>query len=101
MGSIEQKVLELVGEQAGIDPKEVCLNSKFEELNLDSVAIVELIFVLEETFKISIPFEGLDESELKKNFDTVSSLINHIEDILQKNAWVFFIPFEHLWQIEW
>ena len=86
MNSIEQKVLELVGEQAGIDPKEVSLNSKFEELNLDSVAIVELVFMLEETFMISIPFEGLDESELKRNFNTVSSLINLLEDLLQKNA---------------
>ena len=86
MGSIEQKVLELVGEQAGIDPKEISLNSKFEDLNLDSVAIVELVFMLEETFKISIPFEGLDESELERNFNTVSSLINLLEDLLQKNA---------------
>lgn len=86
MRSIEQKVLELVGEQAGLDPKEVSLNSKFEDLNLDSVAIVELVFTLEETFKISIPFEGLDESELKRNFNTVSSLINLLEDLLQKNA---------------
>ena len=86
MNSIEQKVLELVGEQAGIDPKEISLNSKFEELNLDSVAIVELVFMLEETFKVSIPFEGLDESELKRNFNTVSSLINLLEDLLQKNA---------------
>ena len=86
MRSIEQKVLELVGEQAGIDPKEVSLNSKFEELNLDSVAIVELVFMLEETFKISIPFEGLDESELKRNFNTVSSLINLLEDLLQSDA---------------
>ena len=86
MGSIEQKVLELVGEQAGIDPKEISLNSKFEDLNLDSVAIVELVFLLEETFKISIPFEGLDESELKRNFNTVSSLINLLEDLLMKNA---------------
>ena len=86
MNSIEQKVLELVGEQAGIDPKEVSLNSKFEELNLDSVAIVELVFMLEESFKVSIPFEGLDESELKRNFNSVSSLINLLEDLLQKNA---------------
>jgi acyl carrier protein len=86
MNSIEQKVLELVGEQAGLDPKEISLNSKFEELNLDSVAIVELVFMLEETFKISIPFEGLDESELKRNFNSVSSLINLLKDLLQKNA---------------
>ena len=86
MGSIEQKVLELVGEQAGIDPKEVSLNSKFEELNLDSVAIVELVFMLEEAFKISIPFEGLDESELKRNFHTVSSVIDHLKELMQKDA---------------
>ena len=86
MDNIEQKVLELVGAQAGIDPNEVFLSSKFEDLNLDSVAIVELVFILEETFKISIPFEGLDERELRRNFYTVSSLINHLEDLMQKNA---------------
>tara|TARA_Y100001970_G_C13783942_1_gene626794 strand:- start:357 stop:608 length:252 start_codon:yes stop_codon:yes gene_type:complete len=83
MDNIEEQVLELVREQAGIDSHEICLNSKFEDLNLDSVAIVELVFLLEETFKISIPFEGVDESELKRNFHTVSSLINHLKEILK------------------
>ena len=85
MDNIEEQVLELVREQTGIDSHEICLNSKFEDLNLDSVAIVELVFLLEETFKISIPFEGVDESELKRNFHTVSSLINHLKEILAKN----------------
>ena len=80
------EVLELVGELAGIDPKKISLLCKFEDLNLDSVAIVELIFSLEEKFNISIPFEGLDESELKKNFYTVSSLINHLRELLQRNV---------------
>ncbi len=86
MDNIEEKVLELVGEQAGVDPQEIFLDSKFEDLNLDSVAIVELVFLLEETYKISIPFEGLDEIELKKNFHTISSLTNHLKDLLQKNV---------------
>ena len=80
------QVLELVGELAGIDPKKISLLCKFEDLNLDSVAIVELIFSLEEKFNISIPFEGLDESELKKNFHTVSNLINHLRELLQRNV---------------
>ena len=86
MDNIEEKVLELVGEQVGIDPQEIYLSSKLEDLNLDSVAIVELVFLLEEKFEISIPFEGLNESELKANFYSVSSLINHLKDLLQKNA---------------
>ena len=80
------QVLELVGEQAGIDPKKISLLCKFEDLNLDSVAIVELIFSLEEKFNISIPFEGIDEIELKKNFHTVSSLINHLRELLPRNV---------------
>ena len=80
------QVLELVGELAGIDPKKISLLCKFEDLNLDSVAIVELIFSLEEKFDISIPFEGLDESELKKNFHTVSNLTNHLRELLQRNV---------------
>ena len=70
----------------GIDPKEIPLCSKFEDLNLDSVAVVELIFLLEERFEISIPFEGLDESELKRNFYTVSNLINHLKGLVGGNV---------------
>ncbi|MDC3108264.1 phosphopantetheine-binding protein [Paracoccaceae bacterium] len=86
MDKIEKQVLELVGKQAGIDPKKISLLCKFEDLNLDSVAIVELIFSLEEKFNISIPFEGIDEIELKKNFYTVASLINHLRELLQRNV---------------
>ena len=86
MDNIEEIVLELVGEQVGIDPKEIFLSSKLEDLNIDSVAIVELVFLLEEKFEISIPFEGLDESELKRNFYTVSSIVDQIKDLLQKDA---------------
>ena len=85
MDMIEKQVLELVAEQAGIDSKKISLLCKLEDLNLDSVAIVELIFSLEEKFNISIPFEGIDEIELKKNFHNVSSLINHLRELLQKN----------------
>ena len=86
MVNIEETVLELVREQVGIDPQEISVCSKLEDLNLDSVAIVELVFLLEEKFEISIPFEGLDESELKRNFYTVSSIVDNLKDLLQKDA---------------
>jgi len=86
MDKIEERVLELVAEQAGVGSKELSLLSKLQDLDLDSVAIVELIFSLEETFKISIPFEGLDESEVKRNFHTVSSLVNHLKGLIQRDV---------------
>ena len=86
MDNIEETVLQLVAEQVGIDQQEIFLSSKLEDLNLDSVAIVELVFLLEEKFEISIPFEGLDESELKRNFHTVSSVVDNLKNLLQKDA---------------
>ena len=86
MDKIEKQVLELVGEQAGIDPKKISLLCKLEDLSLDSVAIVELVFSLEEKFDISIPFEGIEEIELKKNFHTVASLINYLRELLKRNV---------------
>ena len=86
MDKIEEQVIELIGEQAGINPQEISLFSKFEDLNLDSVAVVELIFMLEERFEISIPFEGLDESELKRNFYNVANLIRHLKGLLHRNV---------------
>ena len=86
MDKIEEQVLELIGEQVGMNPEEISLFSKFEDLNLDSVAVVELIFMLEERFEISIPFEGLDESELKRNFYNVANLIRHLKGLLHRNV---------------
>ena len=86
MDNIEETVLQLVGEQVGRDQQDIFLSSKLEDLNLDSVAIVELVFLLKEKFEISIPFEGLDENELKRNFYTVSSIVDHLKDLLKKDA---------------
>ncbi len=86
MNNIEKRVLELVEAQAGIEPGSISINTKFQDLNFDSVGLVELVFSIEESFNISIPFEGVNESELKKNFHSVSSLVAHLKDLLQTNA---------------
>ncbi|MDC3067751.1 acyl carrier protein [Paracoccaceae bacterium] len=85
MSDIKQKVLTLVVEQAGLNAGDVSLESKFQHLNIDSVQIVELIFSLEEEFNVSIPFEGVEEDELKRIFDTVSSLTDYLEGLLSED----------------
>ena len=72
---IQKKVTELVAEQIGSKIDEIFLESSFEELNIDSVGLVELVFSIEEHFEINIPFEELEEQELKEKFSTVQSLV--------------------------
>ena len=72
---IQKKVTELVAEQIGLNSEEIFLESSFEELNIDSVGLVELVFSIEEHFEINIPFEELEEQDLKEKFSTVQSLV--------------------------
>ena len=72
---IQKKVTELIAEQIGLKSDEISLESSFEDLNIDSVGLVELVFSIEEYFEINIPFEELEEQDLKEKFATVQSLI--------------------------
>tara|TARA_B100000965_G_scaffold358403_1_gene337764 strand:+ start:562 stop:828 length:267 start_codon:yes stop_codon:yes gene_type:complete len=72
---IQNKITELIADQIDLNSDELSLESSFEELNIDSVGLVELVFAIEEYYDIDIPFEELEEHELKEKFSTVNSLI--------------------------
>ena len=49
-------------EQLGVDPAEVTVDSSFQEdLNADSLDLVELIMEMEDRFKIKIPDEEAEK----------------------------------------
>ena len=79
---IQNKVTELVAEQTGFTHDEFSLESNFEDLNIDSVGLVELVFSIEEYFEINIPFEELEENELKEKFSTLQSLVETVSALL-------------------
>ena len=72
---IQKKVTELIADQIGLKSDDISLESSFEDLNIDSVGLVELVFSIEEYFEINIPFEELEEQDLKERFSTVQSLV--------------------------
>jgi acyl carrier protein len=53
--SIEERVIQLIAKEQHLEPERVTLHSTFEELGIDSLDGVYLMFALEEEFKISIP----------------------------------------------
>jgi len=81
---IQKKVTELIAEQIGLKSDEISLESSFENLNIDSVGLVELVFSIEEYFEINIPFEELEEQDLKDKFSTVHSLIEVVTELSGK-----------------
>jgi len=70
-----EDVRDVVVEQLNVSPDEVKEESKFvEDLNADSLDVVELVMALEEKFEIEIP------DEQAENISTVADAIKFIED---------------------
>ena len=50
-----EKVMEIIAREQHLDPSKVTIDSTFEELGIDSLDGVNILFALEEEFKIDIP----------------------------------------------
>lgn len=55
---VESKMTDLLVEELGLDRDKITLEAKFEEdLEVDSLGVVELLMALEDTFGVAIPDE--------------------------------------------
>ena len=75
MEDIEQKVIEIVSEQMGVDKSEITREAHFiNALNADSLATVELVMEFEDAFEPSIPDEEAEK------LVSVGDVIRYIEE---------------------
>ena len=72
--AIFDKVKTIVIDQLGVDEEEVTMATSFEELNADSLDIVELIMALEEEFELDIPDEDAEKIR------TVGQIVDYIKE---------------------
>ena len=79
--NVEKKVINILAQQALVEVEDIKLESTPDDLGLDSLGIVEVIFALEEEFDISIPFNANDKDE---NIDitNVSSIVKAIRNFI-------------------
>ena len=83
---IGAKVIDIIAEQAILDPGDVTLESTLDSLGIDSMGLVESIFAIEEAFDIQIPFNANDPSESEFNISSVSSIISGIEKLVAEKS---------------
>ncbi len=76
--SIDERLKKIIVDQLGVDEAEVVPNASFvEDLNADSLDLVELIMSLEEEFKLQISDEDAEK------ITTVQEAQDYIEEHLR------------------
>lgn len=74
MASVEERVVDIVAEQLGVDKDKIKRESNFvNDLGADSLDTVELVMELEEEFDINIADDAAEKIQ------TVGEAIAHIE----------------------
>ena len=75
MASIEERVIDIVAEQLGVEKDKIGRDTHFvNDLGADSLDTVELVMELEEEFDISIPDDQAEKIQ------TVGEAIRYIEE---------------------
>jgi acyl carrier protein len=77
---IEDKVIEIVSDQMGVDKSEITRETSFvNDLNADSLDTVELVMEFEDEFELSIPDEEAEKIQ------TVGQAIDYIKEHANKS----------------
>ena len=76
MATVYERVKRIIVEQLGVDPDEVIPTASFiEDLNADSLDLVELIMSLEDEFGKEIPDEDAEK------IVTVQDTVDYVKDL--------------------
>jgi acyl carrier protein len=78
---IENKVVEIISEQMGVDKSEITRETSFiNDLNADSLDTVELVMEFEDEFDMSIPDEEAEKIQ------TVGAAIDYIVNAIHSKS---------------
>ncbi|MFL2812364.1 MAG: acyl carrier protein, partial [Paracoccaceae bacterium] len=81
--SVKNKIIKILSEQTLLEPSEIKEHLSLEDLNIDSLALVEIVFSIEETFNITIPFNANDPTNTTFDISNVNSIINAVENLIK------------------
>jgi acyl carrier protein len=77
--AIEEKVIDIIGEQMGADKADITRETSFvNDLNADSLDTVELVMEFEDEFDMSIPDEEAEKIQ------TVGAAIDYVAKIVKE-----------------
>lgn len=83
MTDVARDVIAIIASKKRVDKPTVELSDRLEDLGLELLDAVEMIFDLEEKFDIQIPYNA-NTNNPRTEFDTVGDVVRAIENLVAK-----------------
>lgn len=80
--NVKDKIVEIIAEQAVLQPADVSMDATLEDLGVDSLGLVEAIFAIEEAFDIQVPFNANDPTESDFDISNVGAIVAAVESLV-------------------
>jgi len=83
---VKSTIIDIIAEQALLDPADVTPDKTLDELGIDSMGVVESIFAIEEAFDISVPFNANAPGDSAFDISSVGSIIEAVEKLIRDQS---------------
>ena len=85
MNDVATDVIAIIAKKKRVDKPNVELSDRLEDLGLELLDAVEMIFDLEEKFDITIPYNA-NTNNLRTEFGTVGDVVKSIQTLVNKKS---------------
>jgi acyl carrier protein len=85
MSDVTSDVVDIITKKKRVDKPNVELSDRLEDLGLESLDAVEMIFDLEEKFDVTIPYNA-NTNNPRTEFDTVGDVVKSIQKLVDKKS---------------
>jgi acyl carrier protein len=86
MMDISDRIRAIIAEQAMLDMSDVTMEARLADLGVDSLALVEAIFAIEEAFDVSVPFNSNEPGRGDFDISTVGSIVGAVQGLIARKA---------------
>lgn len=80
--SVKDKIIDIIAEQAVLEPGDVAMTATLEDLGIDSLGLVESIFAIEEAFDITVPFNANEPEASDFDISSVAAIVRAVEGLV-------------------
>ncbi|MEM6620084.1 MAG: acyl carrier protein [Pseudomonadota bacterium] len=86
MKSTTDKIRAILAEHALLEPQDVAPDASLEDLGIDSMGVVEIIFAIEEEFSVNVPFNANEPGQSDFDISSVKSIAHAVDQLVAEQA---------------